>query len=195
MTQTNDTNIREALFNWLKVEFTAYPEYKIIPELGLWHGAARVDIAVINGVLHGYEIKSDSDTLLRLPEQMQAYNAIFDKVTLVVGSKHFVDAFKMVPDWWGIQTARIANDDSIYFNTIREPKYNPKQDNISIARLLWKREALNILESLGKADGVRSKPREFIYERLVECLEFKSLKTQVWNVLQSPRSGWRSDAL
>lgn len=193
MNQTNDTIIREALVTRLTEECAAFPDHRIIPELGLWHGAARIDVAVVNGVLHGFEIKSDRDTLYRLPEQMRAYNAIFDQVTLVVGSKHFVDAFKLVPEWWGIKTAHVNEDGLVTFNTIRLPRNNPNQDDVSIARLLWRREALDLLEDLGKADGVRSKPREAIYQRLVESLELESLKKHVWNVLQSPRQDWRSD--
>lgn len=193
MNQTNDTIIRESLITLLTEECAAFPDHRIIPELGLWHGAARIDVAVVNGVLHGFEIKSDRDTLSRLPEQMQAYNAIFDQVTLVVGSKHFVDAFKMVPEWWGIKTAHVSEDGLVSFNTIRRPTNNPKQDDVSIARLLWRREALDLLESLGKADGVRSKPREAVYERLVASLELEPLKKHVWGVLQSPRQDWRSD--
>lgn len=193
MNQTNDTIIRESLITLLTEECAAFPDHRIIPELGLWHGAARIDVAVVNGVLHGFEIKSDRDTLSRLPEQMQAYNAIFDQVTLVVGSKHFVDAFKLVPEWWGIKTAHVSEDGLVSFNTIRRPRNNPEQDDVSIARLLWRREALDLLESLGKADGVRSKPREAVYERLVASLELEPLKRHVWGVLQSPRQDWRSD--
>jgi hypothetical protein len=58
---------------------------RIIEELGVVHGKSRIDIAVINGLMHGYEIKSDKDTLQRLPEQMNMYNSVFNKVTLVVG--------------------------------------------------------------------------------------------------------------
>lgn len=193
MNQTNDTVIREELVTRLVEEYAEYPSHRIIPELGLWHGAARIDVAVVNGVLHGFEIKSDRDTLDRLPEQMRAYNAIFDQVTLVVGSRHFVEAFKLVPDWWGIETARVSDDGHVSFNRIRMPQDNPEQDDISIARLLWRREALDLLESIGKADGVRSKPREAVYERLTESIELKPLKKHVWGVLQSSRQDWRSD--
>jgi len=191
--QTNDTIIRKALINRLKEEYKDEPNYRVISELGLWHGAARIDVVVVNGVLHGFEIKSDRDTLARLPEQREAYNSVFDKVTLVVGSKHFIDAFKIVPEWWGIETAHASEDGTIFFNTIREARNNPAQDNVSIARLLWKREALDLLESVGKADGVRSKPREVIYARVAESIELESLKQHVRNVLQSSREGWRSD--
>ena len=58
---------------------------RIIEELGVKHGTARVDIAVVNGIMHGYEIKSDKDTLQRLPRQISTFNPIFDQLTLVVG--------------------------------------------------------------------------------------------------------------
>lgn len=190
MNQTNDTIIREALVNRLVID---YPNYRIIPELGIWHGAARIDVAVVNGSLRGFEIKSDRDTLIRLPEQIHAYNTIFDQVTLVVGSKHFVDAFRMVPDWWGIETARIDENDSVFFNHIRSPQNNPNQDGISIARLLWRHEALQKLEDLGKAYGVRSKPREVVYQRLAESQGLEPLKEYVWDVLKSSRQDWRPD--
>jgi hypothetical protein len=181
---TNDTIIREALVKQLENEYASNPEYRVIPELGLWHGASRVDVAVVNGILHGFEIKSDKDTLDRLPSQREAYNAVFDKVTLVVGAKHFVDAFKIVPNWWGIETAHLDKNGSVFFNTIREPGEN---------RLLWKNEALYLLESEGKAEGVRSKPRELVYARVAETIEIDVLKKYVRNVLQSPRQDWRSD--
>ena len=194
MRQTNDAMIRETLINRLQREYATNSDYRIIPELGLWHGAARIDVAVVNGILHGFEIKSDRDTLIRLPEQMEAYNSIFDRVTLVVGSSHLVDVFKRVPEWWGVETAHVSASGLVSFNIIRDPRNNPKQDDVSIARLLWRHEALEKLESLGKADGIRSKPREVVYRRLAESLELKLLKKYVWDVLQSPRQGWRSDA-
>jgi hypothetical protein len=53
----------------------------IIDELGLCRGTVRVDIAVVNGVLKGYEIKGDQDTLRRLASQAATYNRIFDTMT------------------------------------------------------------------------------------------------------------------
>lgn len=193
MHQTNDTIIRQALVNRLNEEYAADSEYRVIPELGVWHGTARMDVtAVVNGVMHGFEIKSDRDTLSRLPDQREAYNSVFDKVTLVVGARHFVDAFKMVPEWWGIETVRMSEGGSISFNVIREPKDNPAQDSISIARLLWRHQALDLLESIGKAQGVRSKPRDAIYARIaqsveLEDLKFEDLKQYVRSVLPTQR--------
>src|SRR5713226_2006710 len=155
---TNDKVIRAALNQYLKELHAGNSKLRIIEELGVEHGAARMDVAVINGVLHGYEIKSDRDTLLRLPEQMGIYNAVFDQITLVVGKSHLHDAINVVPDWWGIMIAKINSNESVIFNEIREAKSNVGQNSLSVARLLWRNEALEILESAGKANGFRSKP-------------------------------------
>jgi len=192
MFSTNDKVIRLALWEVLEKKHAKDKELRIIDELGVQHGSVRIDIAVINGIMHGYEIKSDRDTLARLPAQIEAYNAIFDQVTIVVGTKHFIDASKMIPDWWGIETAHIDEDESVFFNQIRKPAENPGQNNIAIARLLWRQEALDKLENLGKAEGVRSKPREVVYERLVSSIELKPLKQYVRSVLHSSRQDWRS---
>ncbi|MCX6702442.1 MAG: sce7726 family protein [Candidatus Wolfebacteria bacterium] len=190
---TNDLIIRSALKEVLKKKHAKDKELRIIDELGVQHGSVRIDIAVINGIMHGYEIKSDRDTLERLPEQVQAYNAIFDQVTLILGSKHLIDAFKMIPDWWGVETAHVSDDGVVFFNLIRKAKDNPAQHAVSIARLLWRQEALDKLESLGKAEGIRSKPREVVYQRLAGSIELKMLKKHVRSVLLSSRQNWRTD--
>jgi hypothetical protein len=191
--QTTDTLIRRVLLGRLATEYPS-PKYRIVPELGLWHGAARIDVAVVNGISHGFEIKSDRDTLSRLDAQMPAYNSIFDKVTLVVGRVHLVQAFQLVPEWWGIETVGVTTDGSVAFNKIREAQDNPRQDVASIVRLLWRNEALDLLEKAGKADGVRSKPRDAVYQRVIASFEMNVLKESVWHVLQYSRESWRSHA-
>lgn len=192
MLRTNDTVIRASLLKELTTLHSGDPKVRTIPELGIKHGAARIDIAVVNGVLHGYEIKSDRDTLLRLPEQMSIYNSVFDQMTLVVGKSHLYEAINLIPDWWGVTIAKVS-DDEIIFHKIREAGKNPIQERPDMARLLWRDEALEILEEEGKAKGVRSKPRNFIYEKLVSVLGQAKLSTKVREVLFS-RSDWRPDA-
>ncbi|HUO50183.1 MAG TPA: sce7726 family protein [Candidatus Paceibacterota bacterium] len=193
MSLTNDAVIREALIAQLSEKYSS-SQYRIIPELGVQHGAARIDVAIVNGILHGFEIKSDKDTLLRLRDQRDYYNHVFDQVTLVVGKTHLFDAIKIVPDWWGLQLAKKIEDGSVIFQTIREARDNQFQDGVSVARLLWRQEALDLLENMGQAKGVRSKPREEVYVRLANSLELEPLKQRVRHVLQYCRQDWRSDA-
>lgn len=190
---TNDKLIRSALIHNLEISHKGELRTKIVEELGLTHGAARVDVAVVNGILHGYELKSDLDTLIRLPEQIKIYDSVLDKITLVVGKHHLHSAIKMIPDWWGILIAKISKSNGkIVFCNIRKPEENPLKDSISIAKLLWREEALDILEQFNQADGIRSKRRQIIYERLAEVLDQKTLRKKVREYLFF-RSNWRSD--
>jgi hypothetical protein len=202
MVSTNDHVIRIELRQILEKELEQYRSESgrpanIFEELGVSHGKARIDIAVVNGVMHGYEIKSDRDTLSRLFEQMHEYNAVFDKITLVVGQRHLLDAIYQIPEWWGITLVKINTEQQVAFYSIREARDNEnKQVPISIARLLWRAEALKILEERNEADGVRSKPREFIHEKLAEVLkdDVGTLKEHVRNALLVSRGDWRSVA-
>lgn len=189
---TTDRIIRPNLMDALTNEY-GNNHTLIVEELGLHHGEVRADIAVINGAIHGFEIKSDHDNLLRLNQQVLVYNAVFDYVTLVVGKSHICAALEVVPDWWGITMAKANGDDEVEFFKLREPKKNHDTDNSSVASLLWRDEALSILEELGQDRGVRSKPRQFLYERLAEVLDDEALKGQVRQKLCS-RTNWRLDA-
>ncbi|MDP3014917.1 MAG: sce7726 family protein [bacterium] len=197
MFSTNDKVIRVALRkSVLDKELERYRKKghkaEIFEELGVRHGTARIDLAIINGVMCGYEIKSDRDTLERLPEQVEEFNSVFDKMTLVVGKRHLYHAMHIIPDWWGVMIAKTDDNDRVVFQTIRKPEQNKKQKGISIARLLWREEALGILEEQNEADEVRHKPREFVYEKLANVLETSVLKKHVSSLLVS-REGWRSD--
>lgn len=190
---TNDIIIRSALKEKLTNRHKQDEKVRIIEEFGVQHGAARIDIAIINGVMHGYEIKSDQDTLQRLPEQINVFNSVFDKMTLVVGKNHLYQAINIVPEWWGITIAKIGNDGSVIFNIIRGEEFNKNQDSVSVARLLWREEALKILEKNNEANGFYSKPRNLIYEKLAGVLNQKTLNEEVRETLFL-RTDWRPDA-
>ena len=116
----------------------------VIDELGLNHGKNRADIATVNGKMIGYEIKSDNDTLYRLEEQIKSYNAIFDKINIIVGLKHINKIPKYIPNWWGIFTANYISKSDIRFNLIRKPTPNKNILPILIAKLLWKDEVIEL---------------------------------------------------
>lgn len=190
-TPTTDKTIRSALRADLQTKHKEDPGALILDELGISHGSARIDLAVVNGSIHGYELKSDLDTLDRLPEQMRIYNSVLDHVTLVVGKAHVHAAINLVPDWWGITIARVSttHPSAIRLFKIREADENPVQDSVALAGLLWREEALQILESRNQVDGVRSKPRNVLYCRLASVLDLESLKQEVLNCLHA-RASW-----
>ena len=190
--ETTDKQIRHELIAYLKKlhDISGHPEeILVIPEMDVNYGNNRIDIATINGIMHGYEIKSDSDTLNRLPNQVNAYNKVFDKISLVVGETHFYEALNIIPDWWGVILAKNISN-SIYLYNIREAQNNNCQDSKAIAQLLWRNEAIELLHSIGQDKGIRSKNRRIISERLAKEINLVELASHVRRLLLS-RSDWR----
>jgi hypothetical protein len=178
-----DADVRAAVRQMLDAYHASDAQTRIVEEMGIWSGAVRIDVAVINGEMSGYEIKSDRDTFDRLPYQAGIYSRVFDRVTLVVGKRHAEKAPVFVPDWWGVTVAELRCG-SVHLTTVREPQRNPTPEPYLIAQLLWKEEALAILDRLGLARGWRSKRVKQIHERLASHLPIEILSAQVRETLR-----------
>src|SRR3712207_967810 len=101
----NDGLIRSALRRHVVARARRAPGTAVCEEFSLNRGETRVDLAVVNGHLTAYEIKSDRDTLARLAGQMRVYNRVFDRLTLVFGWRLAAQALRLVPSWWGVRLA------------------------------------------------------------------------------------------
>lgn len=185
-----DSLIREHFHKKVLEKYHLDTNTRVVDELGLNHGDNRADIAIINGRLIGFEIKSNKDTLSRLEEQIKAYNAIFDSITIIVGDRHFRKVLDCVPPWWGVVLANIDILTDVKFTVFRKPTTNQNVDPIAIARLLWRDEALNILQKKGASPAIHRKPREFLYELLSNTLRITALRRSVRETLKQ-RSNWR----
>jgi len=185
-----DSDIRQVVISDLGRKYESDTDTVIIEELGLCQGEARVDIAVVNGLIHGFEIKSDQDTLKRLPGQAVIYNRVLDSVSLVVGSKHLDEALRVVPKWWGVVEAKKSERD-IVLQEIRANRKNPALDPEAIIQLIWRDEAINVLRKRGLHRGYVSKTKWILWERIIEKLSLNELKEEVRSTLKS-RGNWRS---
>lgn len=179
-----DSDMRAALRKKLQCEHAHDPGTRIVEEMGVWSGAVRIDMAVINGELVGFELKSDSDTLLRLPYQTEIYGKVFDRVTLVVGRKHYKEAIERIPRWWGCVLASVCGDE-VVLQPKRRARRNPTPDVHILAQLLWKDEAVAILEKVGLAKGWRSKRAAEIADLLVTTLTYSQLASHVRDALRA----------
>ena len=187
----DERDIRKAIHSKLLRHCHRSRNTRVIDELGLHHGKARIDIAVINGNLCGIEIKSAQDDLSRLPSQIDVYILIFNKITLVLAEKFLDDAKKMVPPWWGLVTVTEGPRGGINLNKIRveQPNKNIKMD--SLARLLWRDEVISLLESNGITSPYLREPRSVLYNMLIETINYKSLHKTVCTTLKH-RENWRN---
>ena len=162
-----DPAIRAALLTKLREELNEDPEAVVIEELGLCRGQVRLDIAVVNGLLHGYEIKSDRDSLSRLRKQVEIYSKVLDRATLVVGDRFLTAASDAVPSWWGLLHVQVMFD-QVRLRTVRCSQRNPQRDPRYLVEMLWSNHAIEILEQRGAARGVRRKPRRVIWDRVCD---------------------------
>lgn len=183
-----DLDVRLAMRSRLRREHEDDLSARVVEEMGIWNGAVRVDLAVINGELVGYEIKSARDTLVRLPNQASLYNAVFDRVHLVAAEKHLDHAVSEMPEWWGMIAAR-SDGDRVQLEVLRPAGMNPAIEPLQLARLLWRDEALAILDRCDAARGVRSGTREKVAARLAETLSLDELRRQVRQCLKD-RGAW-----
>jgi len=188
---TSDHQIRSALRQRLNKRYANAPHAVILEEFTLGRGSSRVDIVVVTNRLHGFELKSDRDTLRRLPDQISIYGSVLDRVTLVVGYQHAFEALNMVPEWWGVNLVAVGPRGGLRFSNARDPKDNPSPEKAALAGLLWRDEALRVLEWVDGAAGFRSKPRAAICARIAEVASADVLRSAVCHYLKH-RKPWLS---
>ena len=185
-----DPEIRRRLRQRLEDEFGDDPTALILDELGVCCGRVRADMAVVNGELKGFEIKSDQDTLFRLRSQALLYSRVFDTVSIVVASKHLKEARKMVPHWWGVLVAEDNGNTDPRMRVYRRERQNPHPDPLAIAQLIWRDEALELLRIHNLHCGFCKKPRKFLWDALVRNFALGELRAFVRAQLKS-RGDWR----
>ena len=185
-----DRDVRKALHSRVLRDHHGDPNTLVLNELGLRHGRCRVDVAVVNGSLHGYELKSDMDTLERLSFQVETYGKVLDRATLVVAERHAEKAIPMLPEWWGIKVASLGVRGGISFSHYRPASLNAEIEPVALAELLWQSEVVAILAAHGFKGAMLRKPRAHQYCLLAELLPLKELRDQVRACLKS-RESWR----
>ena len=99
---------------------------------------------------------------------------------------------KLVPDWWGIMIATMGPRGGFQFGEMRKARDNPAPEPLAVSRLLWRDEALTLLDELGAAERVRYKARALVYAQLAEIADLESIQERVRRQLKS-RTTWRSD--
>lgn len=190
----NDLEIRQSFHRKRLRRQHFHKDTLVIDELGLNHGKCRADIAVVNGHLIGYEIKSNNDSLRRLENQVESYNAVFDKISVIVGDRHFKSIQSHIPEWWGVIVSIRGPRGAVNFDLIRKAKINKSIDQISIAKLLWRNEVIEILQKNEVPNKILCQPRTVLYEYLVSILNICELRRAVRDYFKK-RKNWRCPVL
>lgn len=173
-----DSDIRSALHAGLLADERAKGAL-VIDELGLWFGICRVDIAVLTNTLHGYEIKSERDSLDRLPGQVFTYNRILEYATLVVSPSHERKATEVIPYWWGIVRACSSDGVQVHFEAVREAQRNPNVEPLAFAAMLWRDELQAALAERQLLRGYKKASRKELARRLSQHVDEQQLRSLV----------------
>ena len=108
---------------------------------------SKADLVILNGTSTAYELKSDRDSLARLPHQLEDFRRHFAKVAVVASENHLSRLEQLAPSDVGIFT--LTRNFSL--RTIREPLHRPELiDPGSLIDSLRIDEAKCVLEGLGE---------------------------------------------
>jgi hypothetical protein len=175
---TRDPEIRHVLHVRLGEQHGGDPHTAVVDEFCVCRSRARVDVAVINGHLAGFEIKSDADRLDRLPMQMRYYDRVFDEVTVVAAARHLTALTRRLPDWYGI-LATESDSDGLTLRTHQKLGRNPDPCTSSRAQLLWREDMVELLLAAGAGAEVRRQPRRVLLPQVVEAIPEHELLSEI----------------
>lgn len=179
-----DADIRGPLISWLALKHPYDGSTGIVEELEIPRPSARIDVAVVNGEIAGFEIKSDADTLIRLKTQIPAFSLYFDKVSLVTTKKHLRDAQRTIPKWWGIIIFKKDNS----FEIFRQSKKNKNKNLSANLHSLSKTEIMWLLSLSNKHYKKNMRKIELVNL----CLEIEDTKKLSENIRTALRNRSKS---
>lgn len=189
-TAFGDAELRAALhrkkFNKLKSQ----QKVLVVDELGLAHARSRIDVAVINGCVHGYEIKSEKDTLERFSAQLEIYRRSLGRLTIVCAPRHLAHIEAGTPSWCGIIEAERGPRGAVRFYSRRRAESNPELDSYMLAHLLWHSEAVTLLTELDFDPSELRKSRRELYAMIADRMTPRQITESIQRFMIR-RSDWR----
>lgn len=183
MANLRDEQIRRPLHSWLRRKFSSHGHSEILHELKMSRPSGRVDVAVINGRLFGFEIKSDFDNLSRLPRQVRAFSAVFDEVCVVTTKRHYEAVKKIIPEWWHL-SVRSTKRGKVSFRTVRKGSDNPSVKPDALLCMLSRTELLDVAKERGIEFDTRRLRRFEIISALLSSLFLKDVQHEVRRILK-----------
>lgn len=185
-----DYDIRERLLQVIQNQ-NKNTNYRVIEELVICDGAARVDVALANGQLHAFEIKSDHDSLHRLPKQIKYYDKTFDKCTIIIGEKFLDVIHEEVPEHWGIEFAYRNKFGNVTIKRVRSSKRNHKVKATNLLDLIWGDEIKSYLKK-NKIRGYSNKNKSGLKKLTINYIPLQDIRHFTRETLKT-RTGWRED--
>lgn len=190
-----DIDIRQAITERL----ASYKDCKVMQEVYTSSGTVIADVVAVNGHICAYEIKSDKDSLLRLPNQVEFYDKNFEMNSIIVGEKFEKKINDKIPSHWGIIVA-YRGKTKVNLKFIRRPKMNPYVNFGDFLHHLSSDELKQMVLNFNLfPDRSRSEIRRIFKQELINLIEKNSNKAEkelvrkeVRNILKQKRLGQKN---
>lgn len=188
----NDPTIRKLLEVEAPRWFTNHAlEGTRIDELSIAGGSTRADIAILGSRFRAFEIKSASDSLVRLQSQVPAYNLLFDYSTLIVAERHTKQAQRLIPPNWGLVMVKSQLGSKRILDELRPPRLNRSMCPATLSTLLWRSELIELLTSAGvDLRTHKNATKEELIKLIQLSITISKIKRSVALII-SARGNWR----
>lgn len=149
-------------------------------------GRSKADLVILNGTSTVYEIKSERDSLVRLPAQIEDYMKVFARVNVITSKSHINAVIDMVPDGVGVMC--LSNRYQI--QTIREAgDFASRICPLTVFESLRSAERVEILKAFGiVVPDAPNTLRHSILKNLFLDLDPELIHSEMVRVLKVSRS-------
>jgi len=138
-----EQDVKIALIDWLYKK-GMLSDATIINEMVVANWSRRADLAIANGSLQAFEIKSDFDSLKRLDGQLKIFNSSFEKVTIVCAPKFTCEVSKRVSSDVGVVEFQ-SIDSGVRFKVIQKGRICSRLNKFVYLGFLLKSEIKDLL--------------------------------------------------
>lgn len=145
----HEKRAKAALIKYLLSKNTFEGDTVLINELSLDNYSRRADLVVVNGSIQLFEIKSEADTLARLPGQVKTFSRFCDKLHVVSAPCHIAEILSSTPD--NIAVWQLDHKKGI--KVVRRGRKVPLKNKDNLLKMVNVRELRQFLSKEGiKAD-------------------------------------------
>lgn len=166
-----EQDVKIALIDWLYKK-GMLSDATIINEMVVANWSRRADLAIANGHLQAFEIKSDFDSLKRLDGQIEIFNSRFEKVTIVCAPKFTCEVSKRVSSNIGVVEYQ-ADSHGVRFKIIQKGRVCSRLNKLIYLSFLLKSELKSLLNHYGVP---------FSYKQSRESLECLASKLSLGDI-------------
>ncbi|MBB3006015.1 sce7726 family protein [Cupriavidus alkaliphilus] len=153
MKQLNETDLKVAVIDHLYAR-SMLNDAVLINEMVVANWSRRADLAVANGRLWAFELKSDLDTLARLKGQVETYQQRFDKVVVVTTERYLARSASMLPESVGLWSVEPTLDGRRKVRVVRPGRVEEVRERSALLGFLLKTELVALLRSVSKAASI-----------------------------------------